>query len=78
MKSDKSYILCNEQKKLLKKYTTLWTIHRYNIKKNTIFVNSGNSKTLDLHKPLVHLTDKINLRRKDKYIPLSNLSIYDI
>ena len=41
-------------------------------------MNSGNSKTLYLHKPLVHLTDKIDLRRKDKYIPLSNLSIYYI
>ena len=40
-------------------------------------MNSEKVKTFDPHKPLVHLTDKIDLRRKDKYIPLSNLSIYD-
>ena len=43
---------------------------------NTIFINSENSKTSDLHRLLLNLTDKIDLRRKDKYIALSNLSIY--
>ena len=43
---------------------------------NTIFVNSGNSETSDPHKLLLNLTDKADLRRKDKYIALSNLSIY--
>ena len=35
-----------------------------------------NSKTSDPHRLLLNLTDKIDLRRKDKYIALSNLSIY--
>ena len=39
-------------------------------------MNSKNSKTFDLHRLLLNLTDKIDLRRKDKYITLSNLSIY--
>ena len=39
-------------------------------------MNSENSKTSDPHRLLVNLTDKIDLRRKDKYIALSNLSIY--
>ena len=43
---------------------------------NTIFMNSENSKTSDPHRLLLNLTDKIDLRRKDKYIALSNLSIY--
>ena len=43
---------------------------------NTIFTNSENSKTFDSHRLLFNLTDKIDLRRKDKYIALSNLSIY--
>ena len=43
---------------------------------NTIFTNSKNSKTSDPHRLLFNLTDKIDLKRKDKYIPLSNLSIY--
>ena len=44
---------------------------------NTIFMNSENSKTSDSHRLLLNLTDKIDLRRKDKYIALSNLNISD-
>ena len=43
---------------------------------NTIFTNSKNSKTSDAHRLLLNLTDEIDLKRKDKYIALSNLSIY--
>ena len=43
---------------------------------NTIFTNSKNSKTSDFHRLLLKLTDKIDLRRKDQYIALSNLTIY--
>ena len=43
---------------------------------STIFMNSKTSKTSDSRRLLLNLTDKIHLRRKDKYIGLSNLSIY--
>ena len=43
---------------------------------NTIFMNSGNSKTSSLQRPLLNLSDKINLKRSDKYVALSNRSIY--
>ena len=43
---------------------------------NTIVMNSEISKTSDPHRLLVNLTVKIGLGRKDKYIALSNLSIY--
>ena len=43
---------------------------------NTIFMNSENSKTYDRHRLLLNLSDKINLERSDKYLALSNLSIY--
>ena len=43
---------------------------------NTIFMNSENRKTSDSHRLLLNLTEKIILRRKDKYIALSNISIY--
>ena len=33
---------------------------------NTIFMNSKNSKASDPHRLLLNLTDKIDLRRKDK------------
>ena len=39
-------------------------------------MNSKNSKKSDPHRLLINLTDKIDLRRKDKCIALSNLSIY--
>ena len=39
-------------------------------------MNSKNSKTSDPHILLLNLTNIIDLRRKDKYIVLSNLSIY--
>ena len=40
-----------------------------------IFMNSGNSKTSDAHRLLLNFSDKKNLKRSDKYIALSNLSI---
>ena len=44
---------------------------------NTIFINSEKkSKTSDPQKLLPNLRDKTVLRRKDKYIALSNLRIY--
>ena len=43
---------------------------------DTIFMDSGNSKTTDPHRLLLNLTDKVNLKRSDRYVALSNLSIY--
>ena len=42
---------------------------------DTIFMNSENSKTSDLHKLLLNLLDKITLEKSSKYVALSNLSI---
>ena len=39
-------------------------------------MNSKNSKTSDPHRLFLNFTDKIDLRRKNKYIALSNLTIY--
>ena len=43
---------------------------------DTIFMNSGNSKTSYPYTLLLNFSDKINLRRSDKYVALPNLSIY--
>ena len=43
---------------------------------NTTFTDSENSKTSDPHRLSLNLTDKRDLRQKDKDIALSNLSIY--
>ena len=39
-------------------------------------MNSENSKTSDPHRLLLNLLDKIILKRSDKYVALSDLSIY--
>ena len=43
---------------------------------DTIIVNSENRKTSNPHRLLLNLSEKINLKRNDKYVPLSNISIY--
>ena len=40
------------------------------------FMNSENSKTSEYHVLILQLTDKLDLRRGQKSIALSNLSIY--
>ena len=40
---------------------------------NITFMNSKNNKTSDPNRLLLILTDKINLKRSDKYVALSNL-----
>ena len=45
-------------------------------KMDTIVMNSENSKTSDPQRLLLNLTDKTNLKRSDKHVALSNLSIY--
>ena len=42
----------------------------------TIFMNSENSKTSEYHVLVLKLTDKLDLRRGQKTVALSNLSIY--
>ena len=39
-------------------------------------MNSANSKTSELHRLLLNLSDEINLKKSDKYVALSDLSIY--
>ena len=43
---------------------------------DTIFLNSENSKTSKPYISILNLTDKIDLRRGEKSIALSNLTIY--
>ena len=43
---------------------------------DSIFMNSENSRTSEYHVLVLKLTDKLNLRRGQKSIALSNLSIY--
>ena len=42
---------------------------------DTIFMNSENSRTSEYHILILKLTDKLDLRRGQKSITLSNLNI---
>ena len=41
---------------------------------DTIFMNSENSKTSNPHRLYLNLSDKINLKRSDKYITIPILA----
>ena len=43
---------------------------------DNIFINSVNNETSDPYRLLLNLSNKINLKRSDKYVALSNLIIY--
>ena len=70
------YLLYWEKKITKKVYNNIMNSVKSWKRMDTIFMNSENSKTSDPHRLLINLTDKIDLRRKDKYVALSNLSIY--
>ena len=38
-------------------------------------MNSGDNKTSDNHRQLINLWDKIDIKRSDKYVALSNFGI---
>ena len=62
MKSEKLLILCIEENELLKKYIKLKN------RMDTIFMNFKNSETSDPQRLPLNLTDKINLKRSEKYV----------
>ena len=43
---------------------------------NTLFINSENSKTSQVHVLILKLTNELDLRIRETIIALSNLSIY--
>ena len=73
MKSGILFVPCINQNKLLKKDT----ITKVNtiIKADSIFMNSEKSKTSELHVLILQLTDKLELKRREKSVALSNFSI---
>ena len=67
----------NTSENLLKVRKSIYSLYRTKqISKTNSKQIKTNSKTSDPHRLLVNLSDKINLKRSDKYVALSNLSIY--
>ena len=69
------YFLYRANEITQKVYNNIMNSVKYNTKLNTIFMNSKNSKISDFHRLLLNPINKIDLR-KDKYIALSNLTMY--
>ena len=59
-------------KKSIQQYTYFYKV----IKQNGYYIYKSNSKTTDLHRLLLNLTGKMNLKKSNNYVTLSNLSIY--
>ena len=66
------YSLYQAKEVTKKVYNNIMNSIKLSSRVDTIFMNSENSKTSDLHRLLLNLTDKINLKRSDKYAALSN------
>ena len=71
------YSLYQAREIIKKVYNNIMNSINLSNRMDTIFMNSKNSKTSNPHRLLLNLSDKINLKRIDKYVALSNLSIYD-
>ena len=59
-----------------KVYDNIIKSKKYNMKMDNIFINSENSRTSEYHVLVLKLIDKLDLKRGQKSIALSNLSIY--
>ena len=69
----------NRANEITKKvYNNIMSSIEIQYKIDTIFRNSKNSKTSYPHRLVLSLSDKIRLKRSDKYVALSNFSKYYI
>ena len=72
-----TYFLYQEKEVTKKVYNNIINSINVSYKIDTILMNSENSKTTNLYGLLLDLSEKINLKMRDKYVALSNLSIYN-
>ena len=69
----------NRANEIIKKvYNNIMSSIQIQYKIDTILRNSKNSKTSYPHRLVLSLSDKITLKRSDKYVALSNFSKYYI
>ena len=67
------YSLYQEKEITKKVYNNAITSIKFRM--DNIFMNSENSKTSDPHRLSLNLSGKINLKRSDKYVALTNQKI---
>ena len=68
MKSDNSYSLYIEKEITKIVYNNIINSIKLKNRMDTIFINSENSKISDPHRLFLNLSDKINLKRSEKYV----------
>ena len=71
-----AYSLYRSKEITIKLYKNIIKSIKVQYKMDTIFMNSENSRTSKYHILTLKLTDKLDLRRGQKTVALSNLSIY--
>ena len=72
-----TYFLYQEKEVTKKVYNNIINSINVSYKIDTILMNSENSKTTNPYGLLLNLSEKTNLKMRDKYVALSNLSIYN-
>ena len=70
------YSLYHEKEVTKKLYSSIMNSIHMLYKMDNILLNSKSSETFDSHRPMLNFADRINLKRSDKYVHLSNISIY--
>ena len=70
------YFLYHEKEITRKVYNNIMNLISLYKGMGTIFIYSGNDETPHFYRLLLNHSDKINLRRSDKYVALSNITIY--
>ena len=69
------YSLYREKEVTKKVYYNIMNSINLQNKPDTIFINSKNGGTSDDHRLLHNLSHEMNLKRSDKYVPFSQLSM---
>ena len=70
------YSLCQAHEITKKACSNIMNLIQLWFKMDATFLNSKNSQASDLYRLLLNLRDKIGLKRRDKYVALSNISIF--
>ena len=70
------YSLYQEKEVLKKVHNDIMNSVQLQSRMDTIFMKYKNSKTSDPHRLLLNLAGKINLKRSDTYVALTNPNIY--
>ena len=76
LKDEIEFIIKSNESLAEKKIKMIVNNYCLNISIETIFMNMENRKTNELHKFVLNLSQRLDLRSSNKHVALQNLSIY--